>query len=716
MGGYDHGLSERSVAIRRTLIKTRICWKSTRTSSQFSPSMSLNQLGGACHATACRNLFSIMERKAYCLELNSMTTMTRGTSLEGYTATTVSFAPWDPRNTATKTRVAGYRNRKMPLAVLYIPSADLVRQGGRITDRGTILASRPVPFKLVKEAWFCVLSSRNSTSLELIEKILDEKLEDELVLDFHPSPILSEFRKERTPARIMELLCNMPAGPHTAGKERTLSAFAATVVYHHEDTRHHHYMKEKEGIIFLIDLRMGGDSSGMRMRICPACYSVVPACTSRCTSCSSQIISCGKYQRNVQRETLPEIPSSSMAQTMEAATAAVLTIDVGEDDQAGTMTVAEPETEVEEQQSEGEPESDEEMLQEIPDYKEEVTQEMLEERRPLLLPGRTLVTNPDLTQARAATQPPYYPENKQGRCIDAIRTAFAYAYMAYCLLRTMYKVWPTTSSWVTMPYFQTQEKFAQGCRYDVLGNWPGDMSEVDPETKISKDVTDEEVLEFARVKADPEDPDQVLSTLVRGSIQMGYSRDTFNPETYINRGQTTQEMHYSCLCVLGEIVPKLTGYTSSSLIRPPPAGPREFLYVDPVGVVLIQSLKDTSADTIALLIDHNIQVPAKFTDKVVKRKIDKEKNPQAHKGRQAVQHLTFSDYMAAGQTSIMDASVTQEHRDRVAIQCQSFIVRQGRQPTGMPTPMSTKEKRERANPRLLKNVKMHGVVWERDNR
>ena len=121
-----------------------------------------------------------------------------------------------------------------------------------------------------------------------------------------------------------------------------------------------------------------------------------------------------------------------------------------------------------------------------------------------------------------------------------------------------------------------QDKFAQGCRYDVLGNWPGNLSEVDPESKISKDVTDEGILEFARVvKADQEDPEgtymlrrfranQILSTLVRGSIQMGYSRDTFNPETYINRGQTTKEMRYSCLCSLSEIIPKLTGYTSFS--------------------------------------------------------------------------------------------------------------------------------------------------------
>ena len=68
---------------------------------------------------------------------------------------------------------------------------------------------------------------------------------------------------------------------------------------------------------------------------------------------------------------------------------------------------------------------------------------------------------------------------------------------------------------------------------------------------------------------------------------MGYSRDTFNPETYIKRGQSKKEMHLSCSCVLSEIIPKLTGYESFSWIKPPPTGPTEFLYIDPVGIVMM---------------------------------------------------------------------------------------------------------------------------------
>ena len=101
-------------------------------------------------------------------------------------------------------------------------------------------------------------------------------------------------------------------------------------------------------------------------------------------------------------------------------------------------------------------------------------------------------------------------------------------------------------------------------------------------------------------------------------------------------------MHFSCLGILNEIIDKITGYITYSiysLIRPTPTGPTELLYIDPVGVVLLQSLRDTSADTLALLIDQEIQVPAKFVDKVTQRKVDAEKNPQQHVKRIALNHF-----------------------------------------------------------------------------
>ena len=608
----------------------------------------------------------------------------------------------------------------MPLAVLYIPSADLIRQGGRITDSGNIIVSRPVRFNLVKEAWFCVPKDNDRRG-----KIMNERLEDELVLDYQPSPILRDFKKDRTPARIMGLLCDMPTGPRNAEKERLLCALAASVDYHPDDTRRHHHMKE--AVVFMIKHTRPGDFCGgtggneVRLRLCPACYYATPSRFSRCTMCWSQFISCGKFRRTepVGAEASVDVPSTNIAQTMEAAAAAVPSTGAEEDDILETMTVAEPEMEVDAQPSEGEPEPDEE-IPEIAEYPEDVSAETLEERRPCLLPGRTVAKDPDLLIAQTSMQPPYYPDKKAGNCVDAIRPAFAY--MAYCLLRTIYKIWPSTSSWLTMPYEIMQERFRTGSRYDVLGSWPANLCATDPETNISREVTDEEIRACgAQGRGEIVDPDghwvlkrfranQPLSALTRGAIQMGYTRSTFNPETYIRRGQTTKQMHLSCLGVLNEIIPQITGYSTFSLIRPAPTGPTEFLYIDPVGVILMQSLKDSSADTIALLIDHDVQVPAKFTNKVIKRKIDSETNPQIHVKRNALHHPRHSDFMASGQSSIMDTEVTQEERERPAGESQRRVrnanswVNKGEKGKGK---SKTPEQRE--------EERGHYRRWSRDN-
>ena len=47
---------------------------------------------------------------------------------------------------------------------------------------------------------------------------MDEELQDEVVMNYVASPILSEFKNQRTPQRVMTLLCDMPGGSHDAGK------------------------------------------------------------------------------------------------------------------------------------------------------------------------------------------------------------------------------------------------------------------------------------------------------------------------------------------------------------------------------------------------------------------------------------------------------------------------------------------------------------------
>ena len=108
------------------------------------------------------------------------------------------------------------------LVVFYIPTVDLVRLQGRITDSGNIIVNRPVPFSLVKEVWFCVPKDNDRRGFDHIEKIMGEDLEDEMALEYQASPILREFKKMKTPARLRQLLCDMPSGPHNPEKERLL--------------------------------------------------------------------------------------------------------------------------------------------------------------------------------------------------------------------------------------------------------------------------------------------------------------------------------------------------------------------------------------------------------------------------------------------------------------------------------------------------------------
>ena len=76
------------------------------------------------------------------------------------------------------------------------------------------------------------------------------------------------------------------------------------------------------------------------------------------------------------------------------------------------------------------------------------------------------------------------------------------------------------------------------------------------------------------------------------------------------------------------------------------------------------SLKETPANHLGFLIDHDIQVPAKFVEKISKGKIEAEVNPQHHSKRIALHHFNPGEFLDEGQQSIMNTAVTQEERDR----------------------------------------------------
>eukprot|EP00439_Symbiodinium_sp_Y106_P046467 s5635_g5.t3 len=110
-------------------------------------------------------------------------------------------------------------NKTLPLVVIYVPIIDVIRAGGKVTESGSFLCSNTIHFRFVKEVWLCVPNDRHRSRYDIVEKILDYELEDEICTEYHPSPIAIEFSKYRTVERLMQLLCEMPNGPHDATKE-----------------------------------------------------------------------------------------------------------------------------------------------------------------------------------------------------------------------------------------------------------------------------------------------------------------------------------------------------------------------------------------------------------------------------------------------------------------------------------------------------------------
>ena len=107
------------------------------------------------------------------------------------------------------------------------------------------------------------------------------------------------------------------------------------------------------------------------------------------------------------------------------------------------------------------------------------------------------LTDPALTQARISMQVPFYPNDAPAAwCIDAKSVSFAH--MAYVVLLCMYKSWVGTIKWTSVKYeLNVPACFQNGSRCDVHGH-RSTLCEIDPETRISGDVSDEEILAYAR--------------------------------------------------------------------------------------------------------------------------------------------------------------------------------------------------------------------------
>ena len=252
----------------------------------LSASMSLlNQIQGAYHATEIYNLYTIMTEG---IKTGSDLIDQRRTSgrLHSYFGV---FPPWDPRNKVIRNR--SRTDQRTPLVTLYIPIVDLVREGGKVTESGAIMCDRTVPFYMVKEMWLCIPGNNQSGSFEEVEKILDYELEDEICTDIaRPmTPAAHEMRCHRNLERILELLCELPSGPHEGTKAEIISQLSEYYGVDWSQTDWKVYEEAfYDAVEFLIihtpppmEARTSRDRN-IRFRICPWCLSNTPSCLSRC--------------------------------------------------------------------------------------------------------------------------------------------------------------------------------------------------------------------------------------------------------------------------------------------------------------------------------------------------------------------------------------------------------------------------------------------------
>ncbi|CAE7899129.1 unnamed protein product [Symbiodinium microadriaticum] len=183
------------------------------------------------------------------------------------------------------------------------------------------------------------------------------------------------------------------------------------------------------------------------------------------------------------RETPTEVlRDDDIRHAMEAATAAASAND------ARTVAEAEMEVDTENLVYEDEPEGEHE------DPDENASIDEVAERRPILVNEDLLLIDSDLVQAQVALQVPYFSSTLNSFSVDSNITAATF--MAYVVIYSMHKIWSTTVRWCDMKYSQMQKRFDQYKRYDAVGTWGPNLSRVDPPTKISRDVEDEEVIAF----------------------------------------------------------------------------------------------------------------------------------------------------------------------------------------------------------------------------
>ena len=117
----------------------------------------------------------------------------------------------------------------------------------------------------------------------------------------------------------------------------------------------------------------------------------------------------------------------------------------------------------------------------------------------------------------------------------------------------------------------------------------------------------------------------------------------------------------SCFQVLQTLIAKMIGKTICALLKPPPTDQYSFLYIDPVAVMMINGWNITTATTIELLVNNDMQIQARYSQKLTKSHMDTRLSTHP----QARSHSSASEHLDPGQVGIRDQPMTEKDRATV---------------------------------------------------
>ena len=318
--------------------------------------------------------------------------------------------------------------------------------------------------------------------------------------------------------------------------------------------------------------------------------------------------------------------------------------------------VAEPEGDIDVDEEEEGGEAEPQHVQEV------------QSRQPVLLFDTDLFVDPELAHFRAGVQVPIYNLMEPAHLIDP---SMDYAmYMAYLIIHLMHKYWPAYTRWMELPLELAKEAFSQGKRHDALGDW-GSLSEVDPENRVPCMVSDDEVLQLGRSRAQDDDPTgddllgrfrthQTVSQLVRGAAQLGYHRQHVKVENHIREGQSveTKMVHSSCALLLSKLVARVGGHRQYTVLAPRTNNMASYiLCIDPFGICQLFTPKDCTVQLLTMMVDLSIPIQSKYTAKLTKAR---QRGPNSLYQGNALRHIPGGSLLPPGQSSILDQAVMPE--------------------------------------------------------